>query len=74
LEYKKNGKNLKCPKILNKCEIKHKLKVPCASFEEKCAKSRTFSNTPFNMRGNHFLVHGTEKRVYLNLYLFKYAV
>ena len=37
------------------------LKVLCASFEENCAQTRTLSNTPFNMRGNQFLVYGTEK-------------
>ena len=39
--------------------IKHY--VPCASFGQKCAQTRTFSNIPFNMRGNPFLVHGTVK-------------
>jgi len=34
--------------------------VPFARFEENCAKTWTFSSTPF-MRENHVLVHGTEK-------------
>jgi len=53
-----------CIKIGNKSEvspqktkynvmIKHKLKVPCASFEENCAQTRTFSYTPLNTKGNH---------------------
>jgi len=29
---------------------KHKLLVIFASFEENCAQTRTFSNTPFNKR------------------------
>jgi len=39
--------------------MKHKLKVPCARFEEN-AQTIIFANTPFNMMGNYFLVHGTE--------------
>jgi len=46
---------------LNNCVIKYKLYLPCASFEEKCAQTTTFSKTLFNLRGNHFLVHRTEK-------------
>jgi len=53
--------------------IKHKLWVLCASFEGNCAQTRTFSNTPFNMKGNHFLVHGTEKGFILVFVLFKYV-
>ena len=37
--------------------------VPFASFENNCVKTWTFFTTPFNPRGNHFLVHGTEKGV-----------
>jgi len=48
-------------KHLYNCVIKHKLEVSCASFEENCAQTRTFSNIPFNVRRNNFLVHGTEK-------------
>jgi len=50
-------------KDLNNCAIKHKLEVPCASFEETCAQTRTFSSTPFSMGGNHFLVHGRETEI-----------
>ena len=66
----KNGNILKCPKLLNYSMIKHNLKVLCASFEENCAKKWTFSNTQFNFRGNHFLVHGTEKRIYHSFHAF----
>ena len=52
---------LSIPNNLNNGVIKHKFEVPCKSFEENCVQTRTFSNTPFNMRGNHFLVHETEK-------------
>ena len=41
-----------------------------------CPESRIFSNTPFNMRGNHFLVNRTEKEVpqcACILHLFKYV-
>jgi len=41
--------------------IKDKLKVPCERFEDNCAQTRTFSNTPFNMKSNYVLVHETEK-------------
>ena len=37
------GKMSTIPKSLNNCVIEHKqLKVPCASFEEKHAQTRTF--------------------------------
>ena len=55
--------------------IKDKPQVPYASFEEYCAQTRTFSNTPFNMRRNNFL--GTEKgfiSVFKHFYLLKYVV
>jgi len=48
-------------KTLDNCVIKHLLKVPCAGFVQNCEQTRTLSNTPFNMTGNHFLAHGTEK-------------
>ena len=59
----KRGKIKSIPKTLNNCVIKHKLYVPCASFAENRAQTRIFSNTPFNIRGYHFLVHGTEKGI-----------
>ena len=37
----------------------YKTKNPLASFEEKYVQTRIFSNTHFNMRRNHFLVHWT---------------
>ena len=57
----------------------HKLKVhvPCESFEENCAQTMIFSNTPLNMRGHHFLVHGTQKwftPVFMHFRLFKDVV
>ena len=55
-----NGKNLKNLKNLNNV-IKHKRKVPYASFDENCAQTRTLFSTPFNIRGNHFLFHGADK-------------
>jgi len=57
----KMGNNLKYPKNLNNCVIKHKLYELCPSFEENCAQTRTFSNTPFNMRGYYFLSMGQKK-------------
>ena len=55
LRHNIGNKLLKCPKHLNNSVIKHNLKLLCASFEENCAKTRTFSNTPFTLRGNPFL-------------------
>jgi len=46
---------------LNNCVIKYKLYLPCASFEENCAQTTTFSIKLFNLRRNHFLVYRTEK-------------
>ena len=62
--------------------MKHKLEVPCASLFvvgviENCAQTRKLFNTPFNMRGNHFLVHGAEKgftSILCIFYLFKYGI
>ena len=69
--------NLKYPKNPNNYVIKHKLYVSRASFEENCAKTRKFSNTPFILRGNHFLVPGHKKDLPLFLsifHLYKYVV
>jgi len=41
--------------------IKLKLQIPCERFDEICAQTRIFSNTPFNMKGNRFLVDGTKQ-------------
>jgi len=46
-------------------------------FKENSAHTGTLSNTPFNIRGNHVLVHGTEKgftSVFIHFHLFNYAV
>jgi len=41
---------------------KCKLSLPCASFEEKCAQTRTFPiYHSMGIRGNHFLVHRHKK-------------
>ena len=57
--------------------IKNTHWVLCASFEENCAQTRAFSNTPFNMREIIFLSMGQNK--YLPqfsciFHLLKYAV
>jgi len=63
--------NLKYLENLNYCAITHKLWVPCASFEENCTQTRTFSNTQFIMRGHHFLVHWTHNGwIYHSFYAF----
>jgi len=53
--------------------IEHKLEVPYyASFEENCAQTRIYSNTPFNMKGIHVLVCKQEKgftQVFMHLFL-----
>jgi len=49
--------------------IKHNLKVPCDSFEENCAHTRTFSSTPFYMRETHFLVYEI-KEVVTSVFLY----
>ena len=54
-----NRNNQKCPKNLNNYVINHKIEVIFACFEENPAQTRTFSNTPFNTRGNHFLINET---------------
>ena len=55
-----NGeKKLNCTKTLNNCTRKHTHKV---TFAENFTQTRIFFSTPFNLRGNHFLVHGTENR------------
>jgi len=51
--------------------------VPCKSFEENCAQTMIFLNTPLTMRGHHFLVHETEKGftpVFMHFRLFKDVV
>jgi len=57
--------------------LRHKLNVPCASFDEIVHQpAQSFSNTPFNMKGNHFRVHGT-KRIHLSFhacFFFLYVV
>jgi len=61
---------VKTPSIqqgINNCEIKNQLYVPCASFKENCAQTRTLANTLINMRGKHVLVHGTDKRHVLSI-------
>jgi len=51
---------IKYSKNLNDCKLKHK--VPCASFEENCAQTRTYSFIiPFNISGNHVLIMGKKK-------------
>ena len=54
-------------------KYKIEVHVPYASFEENYAKTRTFSNKPFNMRENHFLVHGQIKDVpkFYAVFIFK---
>jgi len=59
----KRRKILKYPKISNYCLIMHTSKVPCDSFDENCAHTRTFSNTLFYTRESHFLVHEREEGV-----------
>jgi len=54
-------KQISIPKTANNCVLNHKLQVPCDSYEKNCAQTRIFSNTLFNMRGNYFLVQGTDK-------------
>jgi len=56
--------------------INHKLNEPFASFEDDCAQTWIFSITPFNIRGNHVLVHGAEKgvtSVFMYFKSFKYV-
>jgi len=66
--HKMEKKTLKYPKNLNTCVIKHNLLVPCASFKENFAQTRSFSKTPFNMREN-YLLNGTDKG-FISLFIF----
>jgi len=62
--YDPTTSKLKCHKNLNNCIIKHllSLKKPFGSIEKIYAQTRIFYNTPYKLRGNHFLVHWTENR------------
>jgi len=67
-----NGKNYIVPNIYIFICVNTiiNLRYHLLVLKRNCAPTKTFSKTPFNEKGNHFLVHGKRKRVYLTFYAF----